>query len=218
MNCQEFHDLLRRRLDGETVVEPAGLAAHLAACGECRALQAAARRLELGLRLLRPTVPPADLSDRFVVSVLAEGRAARRRRYVVQVGLALAASVFVAVLVGLWANREIKDENVRPQPPGFARQEPRPEAQPAASSLRESLTEVAGLTLRRADETVRNLLLDAVPNDPKASPLSSSVATLREAGNGVTAGLEPVTDSARRAFDRFLREIPAVRTQEKRGS
>jgi hypothetical protein len=41
---------------------------------------------------------------------------------------------------------------------------------------------------------------------------------LREAGNGITAGLEPVADSAKRAWNLFLREIPSVRPAEKRGA
>jgi len=217
MNCHEFHHLLQRRLDGELVADSPALAVHLEACGECRALDAAARRFEAGMRLVRHPVVTADLTDRIVGRLLARHRTDRRRRLVVQVGFALAASLLLAVLLGVWANRRGKEEAplLAPQ---IAHDLSPPAAPAGASSLRESMTEVAQLTIRRADETVRNLLPDPRPNDAASSPLTASVASLREAGSSVSSGLEPVTDSAKRALNLFLREIPPVRTNDKRGS
>jgi hypothetical protein len=217
MNCQDYHELLQRRLDGEEIADSADQAAHLATCGECRGLHVAARRFEAGMRLLRHPVPAANLSERIVNSVLAQQRAARRRRLLVRAVGAMAASLLAAGLIGLWANRRGQEERPAPAPP-IAQQAPQPGGPSAGPSLRESMTEVAQLTMRRADETVRTLLPDANPNDSAASPFTASVASLREAGNSVSAGLEPVTDSARRALDLFLREIPQVRAEDKRGS
>src|SRR5215470_17859526 len=213
MNCREFHEVLQRRLDGEAITDTSDLAAHLAACGECRSLDAAGRRFETGVQWLRFPLPRADLSERIVRKVLAQ----RRRRLWVRAGLAVAASLFVAILLGVWINQRTREEAPLPSPP-VARDAPRPEAPAVGSSLRESMTDVAQLTIRRADETVRNLLPDTSPNAAAPSPLSASIASLREAGNSVSAGLEPVTDSARRALNLFLREIPPVRGEDKRGS
>jgi predicted anti-sigma-YlaC factor YlaD len=213
MNCREFHELLHRRLDGEAITDPSDLAAHLAACGECRSLDATVRRFETRGQWLRLPLPPADLSERIVRKVLAQ----RRRRLRVRAGLAMAACLLAAILLGVWINQRIREEAPLPSQP-IARDAPRPEALAVSSSLRESMTDVAQLTIRRADETVRNLLPDTSPNAAAPSPLSASIASLREAGNSVSAGFEPVTDSARRALNLFLREIPPVRAEDKRGS
>src|SRR5215472_13931052 len=63
MTCHDCKELLQQGLDGETVAEP-GLAAHLAACEECRALRAASQRLQAGVRLLPRPLPPTELASR----------------------------------------------------------------------------------------------------------------------------------------------------------
>lgn len=216
MNCHDFQQLLNRRLDGEEIADSAELAAHLVTCGECRSLRAAARRFEAGLRLVRPSLPPADLAHRIVTQVFAERHAARRRRYTVRAVAALAAALLLAVLVGAWATHRDQEGAVLQhalvvpvQPEAIATMGP---------SLRESMTRVAQLTIRSADETMRNLLPSTPANDAALAPLSTSVASLREAGSSVTTGLEPVTDSAKRALSLFLREIPSVPAEDKRGS
>jgi hypothetical protein len=95
----------------------------------------------------------------------------------------------------------------------------------SSPSLRESVAEVAQLTRRKADETVGQALnlvpevLKAPPADawPRPTPLDPPARSLRQAGQSVTAGLEPVADSARRALNLFLREIPPVEAEGKRG-
>jgi predicted anti-sigma-YlaC factor YlaD len=215
MNCHEFRELLQRRLDGEAVVDSAELRAHLKGCGVCRALEAAARRLETGIQLLSHPQPSSVFSARIVATVLAHQRARRRRRLLLRASFALAACLLVAVLLGVWLNQRTQEVTLTPP---IARETPRPEAPAVGPSLRESMTDVAQLTIRRADETVRNLLPESSPNAAVPSPLTASVASLREAGNSVSAGLEPVTDSARRALNLFLGEIPPVRREDKRGS
>jgi hypothetical protein len=92
---------------------------------------------------------------------------------------------------------------------------------PAPPSLRENVEEatsaVASLTRRTAGETVEQgrLLLPAVslPAPEQAAlaePLEPPVESLRQAGQGVTTSLAPVTTSARRAVDLFLRDIPPM--------
>src|SRR5881275_2992451 len=93
MNCSDVQVWLQGRLDGEPVAERAPLEAHLAGCPACRELLAAAERLTTGLRLRQPPAPPAELTERIVGRLRAGARRARR----LAVGLALAASLLVAV-------------------------------------------------------------------------------------------------------------------------
>jgi hypothetical protein len=219
MNCSEFHDLMQRRLDGETLAESGEVAAHVAACPHCRAWQATLCRLETGLKSLTRPIQSVDLTENIVARVIADQRALRRRRFVVRTAVAIAAAVLVVVLIGQQLGRP---QPKAPENSGLAEVPPNPPPIPEPGteppSLRESMNSVAQLTLHGADETVRSFLPEAPANQPNPSPLTSSVASLREAGNSVTTGLEPVTGSAKRALNLFLREIPPTRTQEKRGS
>ena len=91
--------------------------------------------------------------------------------------------------------------------------------------MAEAGSAVAALTTRTADETVaKTKVLMPVMTDPSLaaldldpSPLDPSARSLRDAGEGVTAGLEPVTDSARRAVGLFLRELPPMDAHPKTG-
>jgi hypothetical protein len=82
---------------------------------------------------------------------------------------------------------------------------------------------VASLTRRAADETVgqtRLFLPEAIPapplttSEPMQPVLDPPTESLRQAGQGMTAALDPVTTSARRAFSMFMREAPAVAPAE----
>lgn len=215
MTCSEFHDLMQRRLDGDFVADCVEVAAHVAACADCRAWQGTLRKLETGLQSFPRPIIPVDLTENVVAGVLADQRVLRRRRFLVRSAVAIAAAILVAVLVGQRLNRTQREE---PNGSVLTAVPPTPEPAPGAPSLRESVNSVAQLTLHGADETVRSFLPEAPARAPNPSPLTSSVASLREAGNSVTTGLEPVTGSAKRALNLFLRELPPTRTQEKRGS
>jgi anti-sigma factor RsiW len=213
MNCLQCQQLLQDRLDGLPPSDAAGMNRHLAACARCRGEQAAARRLEEGLRLLTPPAPRPGLSGQIVAAVRRDQVRRRRRQRFVRAGLAVAA---VLLLVLTMADHRRVPVPVPPRPE-------QPVAhQPQGPSLRESVAEastaVVDLAGRTADQTVgqSRLLLPVVmaspletPADPLA-PMETPMRSLREAGQGVSSGLEPVADSARRAFDMVLREIPTV--------
>jgi hypothetical protein len=221
MTCAEFHDLLQRRIDGEARVDKGELAAHAAACTDCRTRLAVVQRLETGLHALARPRPNKGSANKIVATVLADQRMRRRRRYVLRTATALAAAILLAVLIGQWLGRhEQKGETAKPQPPDLVvrNSTPQQEQEKPGTSLRESVTGVAQLTMHSADKTVRSFMPDTQTSEQRPSPLSTSVAPLREAGNSVTTGLEPVTDSAKRALNLFLREVPTTRRNEKRGS
>lgn len=224
MNCLESHEFLHRRLDGAPA-DPAAMTEHLSACPACCALHAAAQRLEAGLRLLVPPLPPAGLGERVVSAVLSAHRARNRRRRWVLGTAALAASLLVAALVGYRLVGPADGPGPVPPTPFVEGAQP----EPATPSLRDGVAEAssvfASITRRKADETVgpARLLLPVVTPPPLddmgalTEPLDPPARTLREAGQGVSAGLEPVTTSARRAFDLFLREIPPMGAEPKSG-
>lgn len=225
MNCTEFHDLLQRRLDGEPIADRAALDQHLGACPDCRLLHATAGRLEDGLRLLTLPLPPLGLATTIVGSVLDDRRRRLRRRWVV--AAALAASLLVAVFLGSASAWWVPVQSVRVVGPIKANLPDAivkgpTEGSASAPSVRGSLFELgsafATLTRRTASETVgqgKLLLPDALP----ATPLTDSPAvqvqfdppaqSWKQATDGVSAALEPVTTSTRRAFGMFLRDMPA---------
>ena len=65
----------------------------------------------------------------------------------------------------------------------------------------------------------RNLPEGPTADAPALEPLLDQPArSLREMQDGMSAGLEPVASSARRAVDLFLRELPGSDRSNKRGS
>jgi hypothetical protein len=89
-------------------------------------------------------------------------------------------------------------------------------------SVQEASSALVALVGRTADEAVeqsRLLLPGAITRaaamDADGSPIETPVRSFREAGQGVSAGLEPVTASARRAVDFFLGEMPGKNAKPK---
>ncbi len=226
MNCPQCHDRLQQRLDGVPPGDDHD--GHLAACPECRDWHAAAGRLEEGLRLITPPAPPSGLTNRVVASVLADHR--RRRsawRRAARTAVALAAGLLVVVLVGDHLGRVHSPAPLPPVPPGPA---PSRSEQAASGSLRDSVAEasdaVVSLGKRTADEAVGHgkLLLGAVavPPPPEVtmppSPIEPPARSLATATQAIGVGLEPVTDSARRAFGLLLRDMaPMDQPEDKPG-
>ena len=216
MNCLECQERLQRRLDREPAGAGPELEQHLVSCPECRQWHGAARRLEEGLRRVPVPPAPAGLTERIVARVLADQRARRRRRLVVVVtgAFALAASVlFMTLARSLWAP-------VQPTPsPEVV------ENLPAPDPISEAGQALAALPRRTADETVGTLrmlwpVVAAPPMEDPAElppPFDPTARSLRDAGQGITTGLEPVTNSARRAFSLLLKEIPSMEPDEKSG-
>jgi hypothetical protein len=213
MTCRHYHSWLQAQLDGEEHGDPLVAEHHLRGCADCRALDAAAQRLREGLLAMTPPCPSADLSSRIVGRVVGERRRARRHR--VTALAALAAGLLVAFGMAMMWPRLFPSKPEKSGNPERIHSESEPGAPPLR--LRESVTEagyaVASLTSRAADETVGHtrILIPTVPSgslDMTASALESPKQSLREAGYGVSEGLEPVADSARRAVGLFLRELP----------
>jgi hypothetical protein len=214
MNCGECQRLLQEFLDGK--LSPRwrnGLDRHLSICRPCREFHGAAQLLEEGLSFLpAPAAPPA-LSRRVISATLAD-----RRRTLQWRRLAPAAALAAGILLIIVARSGLAP-SVRPGPA------PLPAADDAALrlSFQDSVTQAGSavlvLTQRAADETVGSTRV-LLPEPNSLSPtfdlrvMQSSVEPptlpLRDAQEGVVAGLEPVANSARRAVDLLLSEIPVV--------
>jgi hypothetical protein len=220
MNCHAYQSLLQQRLDGTLIESPEAME-HWRTCPDCRALEMSAGRLEAGLRRLTSPLPPPDLGRRIANRVFADRRRAQRRtRRRLLVPLALAACLLVALALRLeWRTPKVASDTGRVAQNGV-KVLPEPTKQPASPTLRESVAEaggaVASLTSQTADEAVGSTrwLVPRVSTaripEVKLPPIEPPTRSLREAGEGVSAGLEPVANSARRAVDLFLRELPPM--------
>jgi hypothetical protein len=214
MTCHDCQEHLQRMLDGEIPDRQSGLEAHLRDCSTCSELRQAARRLQTAVRLIPTPAPPAGLSRRIVDRALADhqGRTRARQRLGI---LAMAASVLLTLVGGyIWLRQHTPNAHQTVT----RNREVSPTA-PSAPSLRDSVVEagtaVVNLTKRTADDTVEpTRFLWSLPlpradlNDTALEKtLEPPARSLREASQSVSLGLQPVTNSARRALDLFLREL-----------
>jgi hypothetical protein len=164
-----------------------------------------------GLALLSTEQPPRDLPDQIVIRTLGQ----RRRRFLVrrfQLTAAVAASVVLAlVAVGRRPQLTSPLANDQPETPALAR------VLSLDAGVREAGSAVVGLVERTTRETLEDtrsvLPWRLTRHEPPAGQMVQAMIdpparSLKEVGDGVAAGLSPVTDSARRAVDLFLSELP----------
>jgi hypothetical protein len=222
MKCPECDELLRQRLDGQAGFNRQGLELHLAWCAPCREWHQAAQLLEDGLCALPRPTAPADLTERIILRVTADRcqRLRWQRRAVVAAAAACLLLTPLAVsLLGLLAGHS-------PAPaPAVTARPPVTPATPGPSvqdSVAEAGSAVASLTDRLAEQTrdqARRLWSVSAPMDvPEVlpgfralqAPLDPAAQSLREAGQGVSAGIDTVASSARRAVSYFVRELPPL--------
>ncbi|HKI30844.1 MAG TPA: hypothetical protein VKA46_03050 [Gemmataceae bacterium] len=225
MNCDDCRQRLQMHLDGEECGAD-HVEAHLAHCPECRAMDGAARRLLAGLLSTPAPTPPGGLTERVVAAALADRRQRlrwRRRVAFVAGGLAVAASLLLTVLLTGSPGRSPKVVDLT-GPGTSTRNQDEPSPPSLNDNMAEATSAVASLARKTADETVSNgqLLVPSVPlgmpaEEALAPPLDPPAQSLRQAGQGVATGLEPVATSARRAFDLFLRDMPPVTPEAKSG-
>jgi hypothetical protein len=152
---------------------------------------------------------------------------------------ALAASILLAVWVGAFWNRPSQEQHAGNDDKTPGRQAdllgavlalsqefsavavaslPKlPEIEPIRETVSDATAAVSGLTTQTVGATVAQtkLLLPTIegpllPPMDDASPLAPATASLVETGQSMSAGLEPVANSAKRAFSMFRRDLPAL--------
>ncbi|MBI3411983.1 MAG: zf-HC2 domain-containing protein [Planctomycetes bacterium] len=223
MNCLEFQELLQRRLDGVASPDPPELELHLSTCRPCQERHAAALRLLEGVKNLPRPRTPEHLGKR-IVSMVLEDRRLRQRRWRVRVMVtsALAASLLVIALSGYYLLPERKTPGPKAAPEIARKDNTNDAEQPAeiAKSMEDARNAVTALTGRLADETKKQAsILLAATGPVDIGPMiggpeipANLDQTLRQAGQGLSEGLEPVARSTRRALQFLVREVGAIDT------
>jgi hypothetical protein len=214
MKCRACRERLQQAFDSRGRVE---MPAPAADCPDCSAWLGAARRLTAGLRLLTPPAPPPGLAARVAARFTAERRALRLRRVVAAAGLAVAAALLLAVGARLLPPGPTPAPTPEPLPL-VQKEPPSPDLRATANEAGEALT---SLTSRTADQTVeKTRLLLPVVVDPSlrqfaAQPqIEPPTRPFREAGEGMSSGLEPVTTAAGRAVRLFIDELPMEKKEK----
>ncbi len=232
MKCAECQELIQQHLDGLEPANPADLELHLRSCPSCRAEYVATNTLRSGLRLLTPPAPPAGLAGRITAQLQGEQRSRLLWRRRARVVLAVAAAVLLLVSAWLLRPGTPRPDNPPTVPEQLVEKTPKPpEKLPEKPSeepldLRESVSQVCEVMVRASTRTKDRAvaegraflpLVSATPAPTSVPPSPEPVRSFKEAGQGVSEGLAPVADSARRAFDLFLRDLPPMGQEEKPG-
>jgi hypothetical protein len=211
MTCEQYRDLLNQHLDGESVGEE--LTDHARQCPDCAALYRAAQRLAQVLPLLKPPGPAPYLTN----NILLELRDDRRRRFGLRlrvVATVLAAAMLLIVAVpSFWPGGK---KQLPPTQPAVV-QTTQPAPQESAVTLRDTVNEagqaVGQLTARTANETVGSfweILTPPLRDWDQQPQIEPPTRPLQETGQSAVVAIEPVTNSARRAFGMLLRDMPPM--------
>ena len=224
MNCLECQDLLHSRLDGDNQAASPALDQHLASCELCRHNHAAGTLMLEGLKALAP-VPELrpEFTQRLVDRIIYDRHKRRvrmKRRAWITAGLA--AAILIIVFVGnFWPAQPnptpIVDNHKQQEAPAVKQIENQAEEKgPAfAQKMEEAGSDILALTNRVAQEPAR-LLVSIRPRDlpglPNGSGVSLEPATqsLRQAGQGMSEGLNTVSRNAGRAVSFFINELPVL--------
>ncbi|MBX9582057.1 MAG: hypothetical protein K2X87_17265 [Gemmataceae bacterium] len=207
---------LQAVLDGDLPAAALDADPHADGCPTCRGRVRSAKLL-LAVYPGRPAAVavPSGLTD----AILAGVRADRHRRTVrrwagVAAGLAAAAAV---VVWSPWKPADRPGVEITERPPTV---EPGPvrvaaELAKAGDALKEGSRAWVGPAAAAPKlfaALTETVAAPAVPPPPEVEPVRQSLAELPDAAR---AGLEPVTGSARKAWDRLLRDVGAVAAKPK---
>lgn len=225
--CRATVERIQNALDG---TEPLPADGHAEACAACRERVRAARVL-LAV-LAQPPEPepvPAEFTARVMNDVWGTWHARRRNRVRQALAtVALAASVLIAVAaVIVW--RMPKPSKPDPRDMVYLK-EPAPRPEPAAEPEKPIRVADAIASTGQAIREAPNPLADSVAVAPKlfdavtgsfklpeskADPMGQALEPARKSLDALPvaarAGLEPVTGTAEKAFNRFLRDVGSVK-------
>jgi hypothetical protein len=227
--CRPTAERLQTVLDGERAIDSLDADQHVTVCAICRERVRAARLLLAVLAEPSPPVASPDLTSTIVVAVRADRRARSRRRVFALVGgCAAAAAVLVAVWV--WGNQNRPQPNGAPVETVEQKQPPSPAPQPGPAPAPESKPLRINDQLARAGEAFENstrpitqpaeaaprvfgALAEGLFNPPMMPPnpdLEPARKSLADIPAAARSGLEPVADTAQKAFSRLMRDVSAI--------
>ena len=196
MNCLESQDLLQRRLDGDTCPASLALDQHLAGCPSCRHKHAAGMLMLDGLKAL-PRCPElrTGFAQQLVGRILHDRQKRRvRMRRQMWVTAGLAAAILIMVLAG---NFWLPKPNVPKEPAPVVQKNKEPEHPtplPAPRNPAEQKPEAKAAALAQSMEEAGN----------------DAAQSLRQAGQGMSEGLNTVSRNAQRAVSFFMNELPVL--------
>ena len=204
-------------------IHPASILAadpHLTGCVVCRARVRAAVLMLNSFAEPREVRVPASLTNAILARVRADRQVRTRRRAFALVGGFAAAA---AVVFAVWFNQPKPVEVAKGVPlmPLLKLQPPAPmrvteELSKAGDALREStrtITEPAASAPRVFAALTDSLLKS--PAAPLGIDLGPAGRSLSEIPDAARSGLEPVTGTAQKAFNRLLRDVTSMQPKMK---
>jgi hypothetical protein len=238
--CRATVDALQRLLDGDVSADALGADPHANACAACRERVRAARVLLSVLAApAEPVAVPEGFADRVVTAMWAERHTRTRRQTFAAAVAALAAAILVAVGLARYYSPPpqapvfVPDVVERPAKPPEPAPAPRekppgtPEIAPAPRPLRvgealaqtgqaildapKPLAESVSVAPKLFDALSGPFKLPAAPVDPMAVALEPARKSIVDLPVVAQHGLEPVTGTAEKAFNRFLQDVGAVK-------
>ena len=233
--CRATVELIQRALDGDATADLFDANLHTSACATCRERARAARVLLSALATpAEPVAVPADFADRVVTAMWAERHTSTWRRSAAVALAALAAAILLAVGLGLlFPTKEevpVPLHNVAqtPQQPTPAPEPlpnpPEPVPEPRPIRVGDALANTGQAILDAPKPLAESVavapkLLDVLsgpfkmpaPADPMTASLEPARKSLADLPDAARTGLEPVTGTAEKAFNRFLRDVGSVK-------
>lgn len=197
ISCDVALEALQSRLDGSAQPADPALSRHLRQCDECRARFAAA---DLLLAVYTPRVTP-DFTVRLHTAIRRDSRHRKYRAWAVS-AVALAAAIMLAI----WFTQSNDSIPIVPnQGPVVAKV---PSLERRISDARTAVFGFGGQTVGLFGiPDISAPRMDAKLIGQSLEPVASA---LTDAGKGVAQGMEPLTTSAKRAANRFWRDLPTT--------
>lgn len=201
--CAAFDATVQAVLD-RTLPASALDDAHCRECDSCREISAAARLLLIGLESQSLPTPPADFAERIIPAIVAESRRPvnswRTARIAVASLAASALLAFFAVPPRQTGQQQTVATKATAPMPVAAR------APSVTQSLAEARSAVVSLTKRAATESLspaKSLFASLDPTPPPTPPAPpSDVPT--------ASPVEPITNTAKRALNLFIRDVSGL--------
>lgn len=235
--CRATVDLIQRALDGDATADALDADSHALACTACRERVRAARVLLSALATpAEPVAVPAGFADRVVMAMWAERHERTRNRSFAAALWAIAAGILL--VIGLvWLTSPTKKEVPHPEDLVQTPQQPTPapESRPNPPAP-EPVPELRPIRVGDALASTGQAILDApkplaesvavapklldvlsgpfkmpAPADPMTTSLEPARKSLADLPEAARTGLEPVTGTAEKAFNRFLRDMGSVK-------
>ena len=163
-----------------------------------------------------PTAP-TGFADRVAAAVLLQHRAYRRRVWLVRTGgMALAASVAIAIALGVSASMKKPEMASVPSNPTLPKVTP---IQKPFTEAGEALVSITRKTTDKALAPTKTMVASAgrlpIPNAIESN-LTLETKELTDATESARIGLDPISSQPRRAMNRMLRDFGIVTASKPR--